>query len=134
MFELKVATHFAAAHQLKMVAKKCENIHGHNWKIEVCVIGEHLNDAGVLIDFGQLKKHVAEVIETLDHKFLNEIDTFKDINPSSENIAFLIAKVLQKRINNTSIRVSRVTAWESQDCCGYVCPVRFGSPAIPPDR
>ncbi|HPA15198.1 MAG TPA: 6-carboxytetrahydropterin synthase QueD [Desulfobacterales bacterium] len=117
MFELKVATHFAAAHQLKMVAKKCENIHGHNWKIEVCVIGEHLNDAGVLIDFGQLKKHVAEVIETLDHKFLNEIDTFKDINPSSENIAFLIAKVLQKRINNTSIRVSRVTAWESQDCC-----------------
>jgi 6-pyruvoyltetrahydropterin/6-carboxytetrahydropterin synthase len=117
MFELRIATHFAAAHQLKMVAKKCENIHGHNWKIEVCVIGENLNDAGVLIDFGHLKKHVAEVVESLDHQFLNEIDMFKNINPSSENIAFLIAKTLQQRINNASIRVSRVTAWESEDCC-----------------
>jgi 6-pyruvoyltetrahydropterin/6-carboxytetrahydropterin synthase len=117
MFELRIATHFAAAHQLKMVAKKCENIHGHNWKIEVYVTGENLNDAGVLIDFGHLKKHVAEVVESLDHQFLNEIDMFKNINPSSENIAFLIAKLLQQRINNASIRVSRVTAWESGDCC-----------------
>jgi 6-pyruvoyltetrahydropterin/6-carboxytetrahydropterin synthase len=74
MFELKVITHFAAAHQLKMVAKKCENMqlkmvakkcenmHGHNWKIEVCVGGEKLNNAGVIIDFGEIKKHVAGFI------------------------------------------------------------------------
>jgi len=48
MYELKVVDHFAAAHQLKMVAKKCENLHGHNWKIEICVTGETLNEAGVL--------------------------------------------------------------------------------------
>ena len=64
MFELKILTHFAAAHQLQMVAKKCENLHGHNWKVEVCVAGERLNEAGVLIDFGELKVHVREIIES----------------------------------------------------------------------
>ena len=78
MFELKVVTHFAAAHQLKMVAKKCENLHGHNWKIEVCVAGETLNDAGVLVDFGELKQNVSEIMTRLDHNFLNELDYFDD--------------------------------------------------------
>ncbi len=65
MFELKVITHFAAAHRLKMVAKKCENMHGHNWKIEVCVGGKRLNKAGVIIDFGKIKRYVAEIIASL---------------------------------------------------------------------
>jgi queuosine biosynthesis protein QueD len=77
MFELKILTHFAAAHQLTMVSQKCENLHGHNWRIEVCVTGEKLDDGGVLIDFGVVKAHVAEIIETLDHKFLNELDCFQ---------------------------------------------------------
>ena len=98
MFELKVVTNFAAAHQLKMVADKCENLHGHNWKIEVNVSGENLNDAGVLIDFGEIKQHVAEVMATLDHKFLNELDYFQDDNPSSEKIAVHIAETLQTKI------------------------------------
>ncbi len=84
MFELKVITHFAAAHQLRMVAKKCENLHGHNWKIEVRVAGETLNDAGVLIDFGKIKTWVSEIMDGLDHKFLNELACFKNGNPSSE--------------------------------------------------
>ena len=74
MFELKILTRFAAAHQLKMVAEKCENLHGHNWKIEVYVAGKKLNDAGVLVDFGELKSQVSEIIDRLDHKFLNELD------------------------------------------------------------
>jgi 6-pyruvoyltetrahydropterin/6-carboxytetrahydropterin synthase len=118
MFELKLETHFAAAHQLKMVAKKCENLHGHNWKIEVCVAGEKLNKAGVLIDFGELKKHISEIVEKLDHRFLNELGYFSDsIPPSSENIAKFISDELEAGINNSSIRVSRVTAWESEDAC-----------------
>ncbi len=118
MFELKIITDFAAAHQLKMVAEKCENLHGHNWKIEVCVAGEELNDAGVLIDFGELKEHVSEVIERLDHKYLNELDYFHDAYPSSsENIAMYIAKELQTVIDDPSIRVASVTAWESDDAC-----------------
>lgn len=118
MFELKVITDFAAAHQLKMVAKKCENLHGHNWKIEVCVAGETLNDAGVLMDFGELKKHLSEIITNLDHKFLNELDYFPDdTQPSSENIAKYIANELQAKIDDSSVRVSSVTTWESDDAC-----------------
>ena len=117
MFELKVITRFAAAHQLKMVAAQCENLHGHNWKIEVCVAGDALNNAGVLIDFGELKQYISQIIDTLDHKFLNELDYFKDGNPSSENIAQLIANKLQALISTTGVKVSRVTAWESDDAC-----------------
>ena len=117
MFELKIITHFAAAHQLKMVAKKCETIHGHNWKIEVCVAGETLTNAGVLIDFGELKDYLSEIIEKLDHKFLNELDCFHNDNPSSENIAYYIAHELKKKIVDHGIKVTRVTAWESEDSC-----------------
>ena len=118
MYELKVITDFAAAHQLKMVAEKCENLHGHNWKIEVCVAGERLNNAGVLIDFGELKKYVSEIVERLDHKFLNELDYFHEDNPpSSENIARYIADALQSMINNSDVKVARVTSWESENAC-----------------
>lgn len=122
MFELKILTHFAAAHQLQMVSQKCENLHGHNWKIEVCVTGEKLDQAGVLIDFGILKQHVREIIATLDHKFLNEISVC-DGQPSSENIAVYIARSLQARLADTAVNVSRVTAWESDDAAASYLPL-----------
>ena len=121
MFELKILTHFAAAHQLRMVAKKCENLHGHNWKVEVCVAGEKLNPAGVLIDFGELKAYVKEITDTLDHKYLNELSMFS-ANPSSENIAVYIADALSQRLTDSGIRVSRVTTWESEDACATYIP------------
>ena len=117
MYELKVVTKFAAAHQLTMVGTKCENMHGHNWKIEVYVKGENLDKAGVLVDFGIIKKHVREIMSVLDHKYLNELDYFEQNQPSSENIAYFVATELQKRIDNQAVRVSRVTAWESDDAC-----------------
>ena len=117
MYELKVVTKFAAAHRLTMVGEKCENMHGHNWKVEVYVTGEKTDDAGVLMDFGINKKHVREIMSMLDHKYLNELDDFQDSQPSSENIAYFVATELQKRIDNPAARVSRVTAWESEDAC-----------------
>ncbi|RTZ99584.1 MAG: 6-carboxytetrahydropterin synthase QueD [Deltaproteobacteria bacterium] len=118
MFELKILTHFAAAHQLRMVAQKCENLHGHNWHVEVCVTGDKLDRAGVLMDFGELKKHVADIIDTLDHQFLNELDIFTDdFPPSSEHIAIYIARRLQEAITHPGVRVSRVSAWESDNSC-----------------
>lgn len=124
MFELKIITRFAAAHQLKMVAKKCENLHGHNWKIEICVIGDKLNDAGVLIDFGELKQYTSDIIGNLDHIFLNDLDIFDDHTPpSSENIARHIAQSMQAMISEFGIKVSRVTAWESENACAtYIMP------------
>ena len=115
MYELKVVTKFAAAHQLTMVGSKCENMHGHNWKVEVYVTGEKLDAGGVVMDFGEIKKHVAEIMSMLDHKYLNELEFFQQSQPSSENIAAFVAVQLQQRIDNSSVRVSRVTAWESDD-------------------
>ena len=118
MFELKVTTRFAAAHQLKMVEKKCENLHGHNWKIEICVAGKTLNNAGVLIDFGELKAHLSNIVSNLDHRFLNDLDCFDDQRPpSSEVVAQYIANALQREIKDLDIVVDRVTAWESDDAC-----------------
>jgi len=123
MYELKVITRFAAAHQLTMVGTKCENMHGHNWKIEVFVAGENLDEAGVLVDFGVIKKHVADIMSLLDHKYLNELAFFEQKQPSSENIAYLVATELQQRIDDSAVRVSRVTAWESDDAgATYIIP------------
>lgn len=123
MFELKVITHFAAAHQLKMVAQKCENLHGHNWKVEACLSGEKLNEAGVLIDFGEVKEYLNDIILQLDHKFLNELEFFKGDNPSSEKIAVFIAKELGKKINTQEVKVTRITTWESENASAtYLVP------------
>lgn len=115
MYELKVVTKFAAAHQLTMVGEKCENMHGHNWKIEVYVTGEKTDDSGVLMDFGIIKKQVREIMFMLDHKYLNELDYFQKSQPSSENIAYFVATELQKRMDNQAVSISKVTAWESDD-------------------
>ncbi len=123
MYELKVVSRFAAAHQLKMVTEKCENLHGHNWRIEVFVSGLELDSSGVLIDFGEVKKYLARIIDSLDHKFLNELDFFRNVNPSSENIARYIARELQSSLTNPSVNVSRVSVWESDDACAtYYMP------------
>lgn len=115
MYELKVVTKFAAAHRLTMVGEKCENMHGHNWKIEVYVRGEKTDEAGVLMDFGVIKKHVREIMALLDHKYLNELEYFQQRQPSSENIAYFVATQLQERIDHQKAAVSKVTAWESDD-------------------
>lgn len=122
MFELKIKSNFSAAHRLTMVGQKCENLHGHNWKIEACVIGEKLNAGGVLMDFGDIKSYIAEIMNQLDHKFLNDIDIFTDQPASSENIALYITRELQERIKDPSIRVSRVSAWESDNSCATYIP------------
>ena len=117
MYELKVISKFAAAHQLKMVTQKCENLHGHNWKVEVFVSGKELNNYGVVMDFGEIKKYLSTIMEKLDHKFLNDIDCFKNSNPSSEVIAKYIADELQSKIPGPLLSVSRVSVWESDDAC-----------------
>ena len=117
MYELKVVTRFAAAHRLTMVGAKCENMHGHNWKIEVVVAGDRLDGAGVLMDFGEIKSRLKRIIDGLDHQYLNELDTFSGGQPSSERIAAHIAERLQREIQGSGVRVRRVSAWESEDSC-----------------
>lgn len=117
MYELKVISHLAAAHRLKEIGGRCEKLHGHNWKIEVYVSGPHLDSNGLLIDFQLVKKAVAKVIDGLDHTFLNELALFKDLNPSSENIARVIYEQVVPAVNTDRVRISKVTAWESDTAC-----------------
>jgi 6-pyruvoyltetrahydropterin/6-carboxytetrahydropterin synthase len=117
VYELKIISDFSAAHQLRDFGGECENLHGHNWKIEVHVAGKKTGKDGLLIDFRLIKKATEEVMNELDHKFLNELDYFKSVNPSSENIALYIYKSLGPKFNNENVRVTKVTAWESDTAC-----------------
>lgn len=117
MYELKITSQFAAAHQLRALVGGCENLHGHNWKVEVTVMGNALGDDGLLMDFRVIKEHTNEILDDLDHKFLNEIGAFKSMEPSSENIAHHIFKTLSDRLAVDGVRVSKVTAWESESAC-----------------
>ncbi len=114
MYELTIETSFSAAHQLRGYKGKCEELHGHNWKVQVHVTSERLNEIDIAIDFHELKRYTNEIISQLDHSFLNDIFPFTERNPSSENIARWIYESLKKKINNDNIRVSAVTVWESE--------------------
>ena len=123
MYELKVISSFSAAHQLRDFEGECEKLHGHNWKIEVCVIGEELAENGLLIDFRVIKEMIRMATKDLDHSFLNELNIFKAQNPSSENIARHIFEYLSTELNSPHVRVSKVTAWESDSsCASYLAP------------
>jgi 6-pyruvoyltetrahydropterin/6-carboxytetrahydropterin synthase len=115
MYKLKIITHFDAAHQLRGYKGKCENIHGHNWKVEIEVIAENLNEIGIAIDFKELKKISDEVVSELDHTFINEIPPFNQINPSSENIAKWIYLNLKSKLEKIPVKLFSVTVWESDN-------------------
>jgi 6-pyruvoyltetrahydropterin/6-carboxytetrahydropterin synthase len=114
MFELTIIVDFAAAHCLPEYPGKCRRLHGHNWKVEVTVQGEKLDKLSMLVDFGELKKQVNSVIETLDHHYLNEIEPFKQQNPTAENIAcYIYERMDQQFPATTGIQVQTVKIWES---------------------
>jgi 6-pyruvoyltetrahydropterin/6-carboxytetrahydropterin synthase len=113
MYELTIETGFASAHQLRGYKGKCEKMHGHNWKVQVSVIAERLNEIDLAIDFHDLKRMANEVVSPLDHAFLNEIFPFTEKNPSSENIAKWIYDSMNKKLSEDNVRVSAVTVWES---------------------
>jgi 6-pyruvoyltetrahydropterin/6-carboxytetrahydropterin synthase len=117
MYEVTIRKSFSAAHILKEIGGKCEDLHGHNFLVEVTVAGADLNDEDLLIDFRDLKKWTNEILDDLDHKYLNEIDFFKEMNPSSERVAKYIFDRLTERIQgmNLNLKVPRVTVWESEN-------------------
>ena len=109
-----IETHFSSAHQLRGYKGECENLHGHNWKVQVYVLAERLNDIDIAIDFRELKRMTNEVVSSLDHAYLNDIFPFTEKNPSSENIAKWIYDSLKKKINNENVTLTGVTVWESE--------------------
>ena len=113
MFEIMVEISFSAAHQLRGYKGACEKLHGHNWKVQVHVVSEKLNEIDMAIDFHEMKRLTDEVVAPLDHSFLNEIFPFTEKNPSSENIAKWIYDSLKKRLDADTLNLSAVTVWES---------------------
>ncbi len=113
MYELTVEVGFSAAHQLRGYKGNCENMHGHNWRVQINITAERLNEIDIAMDFREIKHVAREVISPLDHAFLNEVFPFTEKNPSSENIAKWIYDSLKKRVNTDGIRVAGVTVWES---------------------
>ena len=121
MFELVVKTEFAAAHRLREYEGACENLHGHNYKIDVVLRGERLNDIGVLIDFKDVKAALAEIVGRLDHVFLNETEPFDEVNPKAENMAKHICEQLAAAMPD-AVAVKSVAVWESDRCGATYAP------------
>lgn len=117
MYELKIEDSFAAAHRLRGYRGPCEELHGHNWKVEVVLRADRLNDIGLVVDFQDLKAAAREVLGGLDHHYLNDLPAFAETNPSSENIARHIFTEVASRIDREGVWVERVTAWESEKAC-----------------
>lgn len=117
MFEVSVRSSFSGAHRLKGYRGKCEDLHGHNWDVEVFVGAEKLNSQGISIDFRLLKQKLKKVLLTLDHKDLNKSAFFKRANPSAENIAEYIYKRLKGSIRLKDAYLRRVNVWETKDSC-----------------
>jgi 6-pyruvoyltetrahydropterin/6-carboxytetrahydropterin synthase len=115
MYEVTIKKSFSAAHLLKEIGGKCEELHGHNFLVEVSVVSESLNSEGLLIDFRVVKRWTDEVLEQLDHKYLNEIEYFRNINPSSEQLARFLYDRISEKSQQTNVTLSRVTVWESEN-------------------
>ncbi len=113
MYEVKIKSDFSAAHNLREVGGKCESLHGHNFTVEVVVESQTLDEGGMVVDFRVLKAKTKEVLDPLDHRYLNELAPFRDSNPSSENLAAYIYHALSRQIDRGTRRVSRVSVWES---------------------
>jgi 6-pyruvoyltetrahydropterin/6-carboxytetrahydropterin synthase len=121
MYKLTIRTSFAAAHNLINYLGDCENLHGHNWKVDVSVIAKDLDQAGLGIDFKVLKSEAGAIINELDHKYLNDNPAFKTVSPSSEHISRYLYHRISERINNDNIKVDSITVWESDNAsaCYY---------------
>lgn len=107
---------FSAAHRLREYHGKCENLHGHNWKVRVYLKSETLDDLGMVVDFSILKKKLNEIADLLDHKYLNEVPPFDKLNPSAENIAKFFFDKLKEHFNGP-VFVHKVMVWESEGSC-----------------
>lgn len=113
MYSVRVEAYFSSAHYLRGYKGKCEDLHGHNWKVEVTAQKKALDKAGMVLDFKDIKSRLNEFLEKLDHKCLNDLASFKRVNPTSENIARYIYKGLKRRMPG----LKSITIWESHNCC-----------------
>ena len=116
MFEVCVEHTFAAGHALRNYRGKCENVHGHNYRVQVSAEGPELNSIGLLFDFTELKRALRETSEYLDHQFINDLKPFDEINPSAENLARYFYHETAKQLHDMTegrVRIKDCTLYET---------------------
>ena len=115
MFQVSVEESFSAGHALRGYKGKCENPHGHNYKVQVTLEGPSLDSVGLLYDFVHLKQVIHGVIQAVDHKFLNDVAPFDVINPSAENIAKYFYDEASREMQQSphGPRIASITVWET---------------------
>jgi 6-pyruvoyltetrahydropterin/6-carboxytetrahydropterin synthase len=114
MFTLYVKDVFAAAHRIEDYNGKCEDLHGHNFLVEALFTGEHVGKGGMLVDFKVLKDHLKQVLDGLDHKYINDIPFFKERASSSEYLAMYVFNEMKKLIQGEEVTLKEVRVWESE--------------------
>jgi 6-pyruvoyltetrahydropterin/6-carboxytetrahydropterin synthase len=113
-FEVMIERNFSSAHQLRGYKGKCENLHGHNYKIEIYARGRELDNIGLLVDFGELKTAADEVVRYLDHRNINELPPFdEELNPSAENLARYILERVAAQVGDERVEVYKVRCFET---------------------
>jgi 6-pyruvoyltetrahydropterin/6-carboxytetrahydropterin synthase len=113
MFEVSVEQTFAAGHALRNYHGKCENVHGHNYRVLVTIEGQELDSIGLLVDFVEVKKLIHGVVDRLDHQFINDLAPFDEINPSAENMAKYFYDEISAGLAAGGVRVGQVKIWET---------------------
>lgn len=114
MFEITIEETFAAGHALRNYRGKCENVHGHNYRCQVTVEGEQLDEIGLLVDFVELKKVVHAVLDRMDHQWLNDFPPFDELNPSAENMAkYIYDEVSSGLGTRPGVKIGAVKLWET---------------------
>ena len=122
MFEVTAEDSFAAGHYLRNYKGKCENPHGHNYKVRVTLAGKELDKAGLLLDFKDLKDVMKHVIDRLDHQMINDIAPFTVLNPSAENLAKYFSDGIDAQVRPHGVRVASVKVWETDTTSASFIP------------
>lgn len=113
-FEIMIERNFSSAHQLRGYKGKCENLHGHNYKVEIFARGRELDNIGLLIDFGDLKHAADEIVNYLDHRNINELPPFdEELNPSAENLARYFLERIGDSVGDERVQVYKVRVYET---------------------
>ncbi|MGI8746424.1 MAG: 6-carboxytetrahydropterin synthase QueD [Bryobacteraceae bacterium] len=123
MFEVSVEQTFAAGHALRNYHGKCENVHGHNYRVRITVAGEQLDSTGLLVDFLEIKRLMGLVVDYLDHRFINDLPPFDALNPSAENLAkYFHDRISEGMTGDVPARISEVKVWETDTSAAVYRP------------
>ncbi len=116
MFEVEVEASFSSGHYLRNYRGRCENPHGHNYRVCVTLVGESLDEGGLLFDFKNLKKVLHPTIEYLDHQMINDLIPFTELNPSAENLARYFFEETNRRVTamtGNRVKLKQCTLYET---------------------